>query len=99
MIVRNRRIRQLRANCPLYDDLISEDSSIFGEIDLSIFDKTFLEEVDPVDFLKEVKEDVNLGCSNCNFASTVQLSTISIRKQDGDHSHNDGGVKSRRFQS
>ena len=55
MIVRKRRIRQLRANCPLYDDLISEDSNLFSEIDLSIFDEPFLEEVDHVDFLKEVK--------------------------------------------
>ena len=31
-------------------------------MDLSMFDEPFLEEVDPVDFLKEVKEDVNLGC-------------------------------------
>ena len=31
-------------------------------MDLSIVDEPFLEEVDPVDFLKEVKEDVNLGC-------------------------------------
>ena len=61
MIIRNRRIRQLRANCPLYDDLISEDSNLFSEIDLSTFDEPFLEEVDPLDFLKEVK-DVNLGC-------------------------------------
>ena len=49
-------------NCPLYDNLISEDSNLFSEIDLSIFDEPFLEEVDPVDFLKKVKEDVNLGC-------------------------------------
>ena len=60
MIVCNRRIRQLRANCPLYDDLISEDSNLFSETDLSMFDEPFLEEADPVDFLKEVKEDVNL---------------------------------------
>ena len=92
MIVRNRRVRQLRANCPLFNDLISEDSNLFSEIDLSIFDEPFLEEVYPVDFLKEVKEDVNLGCWNWHFTSTVQLSTISIRKQDGDHSHNDGAI-------
>ena len=41
-------------NCPLNYDL-------FSEIDLSIFNEPFLEEVDPVDVLKEVK-DVNLGC-------------------------------------
>ena len=61
MIVRNRRIRQLRANCPLFGDFISEDSNLFSEINLSIFDEPVLEEADPVDFLKEVKEDVNLG--------------------------------------
>ena len=42
--------------------LIREDSNLFSEIDLCTFDEPFLEEVDPVDFLKEVKEDVNLGC-------------------------------------
>ena len=64
MIIRKRRIHQVRANCPLYDDVISQDSNLFTEIDLSIFDEPFffLEEVDPVDFLKEVKEDLNLGC-------------------------------------
>ena len=57
------RIRQLRANCPLYDDFItSEDANLFSEIDLSIFDEPFLKEFDPVDCLKGVKEDVNLGC-------------------------------------
>ena len=62
MIICNRRIRQLRANCALYDDLISKDSNLFSEIDHFIFDKPFQEEVDQVDFLKDVKEDVNLGC-------------------------------------
>ena len=62
MIVCNRRIHQLQANCPLYDDFISKDSNLFSKIDLSIFDEPFLEEVDPVDFLKQVKEYVNLGC-------------------------------------
>ena len=62
MIVGNRRMRQLRANCPLYDDLISEVSNLFSKIDLSIFDEPFLEEVEPVDFLQQVKRDINLGC-------------------------------------
>ena len=48
MIVLSRRIRQLRANWLLYDDLISEDSNLFSEIHLSMFDKPFLQEVDPV---------------------------------------------------
>ena len=42
-------------NCPLYDDL-------FSEIELLAFDEPFLEEGDPLDVPKEVKEDVNLGC-------------------------------------
>ena len=53
---------QISCYCPLYDDVISQDSNLFSEVDLSIFDETFLEEVDPVDFLKEIKEDVTLGC-------------------------------------
>ena len=60
MIVRNRRIRQLRVNFPLFYDLISEDSNLFSEIDLYIFDEPFLEEAVPADFLKEVKEDINI---------------------------------------
>ena len=97
MIVRNRRIRQLQANCTLYGDLISEDSNLFSEIDLSIFDEPFLEEVDPVDFLKEVKRRCKPRMLKLTFCIYCTSSTISIRKQDGDDSRHDGGVKSRRF--
>ena len=41
---------------------MSEDSKLFNETDLPTFAEPLLKEVHPIDFLKEVKEDVNLGC-------------------------------------